>query len=60
MSGWFWSLMTVLGPVLLLAAIGWATLRNRNPAPGEIARAERGARDLREEIEDDEARDSAP
>ena len=60
MSGWLWSLVTILGPILLIAAILWSYLRNRNPRRGEIARAERGARELREEIEEDEARDGAP
>jgi hypothetical protein len=60
MTGWLWTLITILGPLLLIGAIVWATLRNRNARPGEIARAERGARELREEIERDEARDGAP
>jgi len=60
MSGSLWSLVTILGPILLMGAIIWAWLRNRNPAPGEIARAERGARELREELEEDEARRGAP
>jgi hypothetical protein len=58
--GWLWTLITILGPVLLIGAIIWAYLRNRNPRHGEIARAERGARELREEIEEDEARRGAP
>ena len=60
MTGWLWTLITILGPLLLIGAIVWATLRNRNARPGEIARAERGARELREELERDEARDGAP
>ncbi len=60
MTGWMWSLATVLGPILLIAAIVWAYLRTRNPRPGEIERAEQGARELREEIEKDEARNDAP
>lgn len=60
MTGWLWTLVTILGPLLLIAAIVWAYLRNRKPAPGEIARAERGARELREELEEDEARRNAP
>jgi hypothetical protein len=57
MTGWLWTLITILGPILLLGAFVWAYLRNRNPRPGEIARAEQGARELREEIERDEARE---
>ncbi len=60
MTGWLWSLATILGPILLIAAIVWAFLRNRNPRPGEIERAERGARELRQDIEEDEARRNAP
>lgn len=60
MTGWLWTLTTILGPILLIAAIVWAFMRNRNPRPGEIARAERGARELRKDIEDDEARRDAP
>ena len=60
MTGWLWTLITIVGPLLLIAAIVWAWLRNRNPAPGEIARAEQGARELREEIEEDEAKGGAP
>lgn len=60
MTGWLWSLITILGPILLIGAIVWAYLRNRKPRAGEIARAERGARELREELEEDEARRGAP
>ena len=60
MTGWLWSLATILGPILLIAAIVWAFLRNRNPRPGEIERAERGARELRQDIEEHEARRNAP
>lgn len=51
-----WSVMTVLGPVLLIAVLIWAFMRNRGGSQAEIDRAERGARDLREEIDQDEAR----
>ena len=60
MTGWMWSLATVLGPILLLGVILWAMTRNRKGGPREIERAERGARELREDIEEDEARDQAP
>ena len=60
MTGWLWTLITILGPLLLIAAIVWAYLRNRNPPPGEITRAEQGARELRQELEEEEARDGAP
>ena len=57
--GSLWPLITILGPILLLVAIIWATLRNRGSRE-DIARADRGARELREEIERDEARDGTP
>jgi hypothetical protein len=60
MTGWMWILINFVGPFLLLAVIVWAYLRNRRSSPGEIERSERGARELREEIERDEARDGAP
>ncbi|UYH55048.1 hypothetical protein N6L26_00305 [Qipengyuania sp. SS22] len=41
---------TVLGPIVLLAALVYAWLRNRK-APKSVDRAaERGARELREEV----------
>lgn len=60
MTGWLWTLTTILGPILLIGAIVWAYWRNRKPRPGEIERAERGARELRQELEEDEARREAP
>ena len=60
MTGWLWSLATILGPILLIGVILWAVLRNRQGGPREIERAERGAKELREDIEEDEARKGAP
>jgi hypothetical protein len=60
MMGWLWTLVTVLGPVLLIGMIVWAYLRNRRGSRADIATAERGARELRDEIESEEARDGAP
>ena len=60
MTGWLWTLVTIVGPLLLIAAVVWAYLRNRNPRREEIARAERGARELREELEEEEARRGEP
>lgn len=51
-----WPIATVVGPILLLAVLAWAFLRNRASASrSEIERAERGARELREEIEEENA-----
>lgn len=46
-----WSLVTVVGPVLLIVAIVWAFLRNRRASRAEIERSEQGARRLREQLE---------
>jgi hypothetical protein len=35
-------------------------MANRKAKPGEIAKAEQGARDLREQLDEEEARDKAP
>jgi cbb3-type cytochrome oxidase subunit 3 len=53
MSGAMWSLVTILGPILLIAAIVWAFLRNRRAGRGSFDRAERGAQELRDELERD-------
>jgi hypothetical protein len=58
--GSLWTLVTVLGPVLLIGTIIWATLRNRSASRADIASADLGARKLREEIERDEAKDGVP
>ena len=50
MTGWMWSLVTILGPALLIAAIIWATLRNRRAGARKLERSERSAREVREEI----------
>jgi hypothetical protein len=48
-----WLLTVTLGPLLLLAVLIWAWLRNRRTPPSVTARSERGARELREEIKRD-------
>ena len=53
-------LLPYIAAQLLIGAIVYATLRTRGGSPGEIARAERGARELRKEIEEDEARRGSP
>jgi hypothetical protein len=50
MEGWMWVLMDIVGPILLIGAIIWVFLRNRKPSRDEIERSERGARDLREQL----------
>lgn len=51
MAGGFWSIALILGPILLLAVIVWAFLRNRGASRATTERAERGAAELRAEIE---------
>ena len=53
-----WSLATILGPILLLAVVFYAWARNRNAPKGNKERAERGAREVREEIKEQEERRS--
>lgn len=57
MTGWLWSLVIILGPILLLGAIVWAWSRNRAAGPRNRARSEQGARDLYEEIDEDVRRE---
>jgi hypothetical protein len=39
--------MVIIGPLLLLAVIAWAMLRNRQArGPGEVERTERATREL--------------
>jgi cbb3-type cytochrome oxidase subunit 3 len=53
MTGWLWSLATILGPILLIGAIIYAFLRNRGGSRSEVRRAERGAVELREDLQRD-------
>lgn len=45
MSGGFWSLLTVLGPLLLGGAILWALLRNRQTSRNDLDRTEHATRE---------------
>jgi hypothetical protein len=51
MAGGFWSIALIIGPILLIALLIWAFLRNRGASPATTERAERGAAELRDEIE---------
>jgi hypothetical protein len=55
-----WIIIDIAGPAVLIAALIWVFLRNRNARRGEIERADRGARELRAQLEEEEARDGAP
>jgi len=50
-----WILIDIVGPLLLIAVVIWVFLRNRRRPRGEIEQAERGARELREELEREDA-----
>lgn len=53
MNGVMWSLVTIVGPILLIVAVAWAFLRNRGRSRGTFAEAERGARQVRQDIDRD-------
>lgn len=46
---WFWWVVVVVGPILLIALMIWATLRTRTSSRG-VSRAEQGAKELRDEL----------
>lgn len=52
MNGVMWALINIIGPLVLLAFLVWVFLRNRN-RPKEVAKADRGAVQLREELQRD-------
>lgn len=56
MQGEILSIATIVGPILMLAVIIWAYMRNKSASRSTTQRAERGARELREEIEHDRDR----
>ena len=59
MSGTFWGLMTIVGPILLALALLWALLHNRRSSQ-QKARTERATRELYEQSDrEDKARDSS-
>ena len=50
-----WIVIDIAAPVLLIGALIWAFLRNRRARPGEMAAAEQGARDLRRQLNEEDA-----
>jgi hypothetical protein len=48
-GGFSWTLLTILGPILLFVVLLWAVLRSRKAKPGEIERTERATHDLYKE-----------
>ncbi len=60
-AGANWGLLTIVGPLLLGAALLWALLRNRKSTPREIERTEDATRrlyDVEEAKRDTEDRDA--
>lgn len=53
MGGEILTIATIVGPILMLAVIIWAYLRNKAASRATTERAERGARELRDDIEHD-------
>jgi hypothetical protein len=45
-----WLFAVAIGPLLLIGVIIYAFRRNRDDSPENVARAERGAREVRDEI----------
>ena len=46
-GGFNWSILTILGPLLILIALAWAIMRNRKAnRPEDIERTEAATRDL--------------
>ncbi|MCW2349261.1 FtsZ-interacting cell division protein ZipA [Sphingobium sp. B7D2B] len=55
--GSLWSLMTVVGPVLFAAVLVYAIWRNkRDTKPGDEARSDRAAKDLRDSLDREDKR----
>ncbi len=54
MPGGWWGIVVVLGPILLIVALIWAFRSNRKADDRTIRKAERGARELREDLEDEQ------
>lgn len=54
--GWLWVLVTGIGVIALFVAIYYGRFRNQHDDSASIADAERGARDVRDEISADEER----
>ena len=60
-SGGLYGVVTIVGPILLLAALAFAMLRNRKRTPADRRRTEQATRELREQLSDeDRARDRNP
>jgi len=53
--GTLWTLLTIVGPIVLGAAVIYAIYRNRRETqPGDEARSDRAAKDLRDQLDKEE------
>jgi len=60
MTGWLWGVVTVVGPILFGVVLIYVLVRNRlqkNKPPEEVS--ERGARELREQLNEEDSRRDA-
>ena len=57
-GGFSWSLLTIVGPILLFIVLLWAVLRNRRPRKEDIDRTEQATRDLYREEDAAHRRDN--
>ena len=57
-GGFSWSLLTIVGPILLLIVLLWAVLRNRRAKPEDIERTEQATRELYKEEDAAHRRDN--
>ncbi|GMN13812.1 hypothetical protein [Altererythrobacter sp. MTPC7] len=52
--GALWTAVTIIGPILLIGIIVFAWKNNRDASRDSIAKADRGAQKLQDEIERDQ------
>lgn len=45
-GGFNWSIIVIIGPLLMVLVFAWAVMKNRKSKPREIDRTERATRDL--------------
>ena len=57
-GGFSWSLLTILGPILLFAVLLWVVLKNRKPKRDDIDRTERATKELYREEDAAHRRDN--
>jgi nitrate/nitrite transporter NarK len=45
-GGFNWSILTILGPLLIVIVLAWAAMRNKKSSRAEVDRTEASTRDL--------------